>query len=228
MRNSIILSTLLLLLFTSCKQYYTASNFEEKTQDHQTIAILPLEMEFIGAQPRNFTPEIIAAIEENESLLFQASFFNKILNSTRRGKKELRVDVQHYSTTRTLLENNNISIRDSWFEDPSKLAEILGVDAVVKGRIQKTRYFTDGESYGIEAGKVILDILTDSNIFSDINVRDKDVETNYALIEKDNGAVLWSIDYRQQADWTTSSEQIVNTINHRSARRFPYRVKRSR
>lgn len=228
MRISIVLPALFLLLFTSCKQYYTASDFEEKTQSHQTIAILPLEMEFSGVQPRNFTPEIISAIEENESLLFQASFFNKILESTRRGKKQLKVDVQHFSKTRTLLEENNITVRDSWFKDPSKLAEILGVDAVVKGRIQKTRYFSDMESYGIETGKVILDILTDRSILSDVGTPNKNVNASYSLIEKDKGAVLWSIDFKQQADWNTSSEEIVNRINHRSARKFPYRVKKSR
>ena len=226
MRISIVLPALFLLLFTSCKRYYTASDFEEKTQDHQTIAILPFEMEFLGVQPKNFTPEIVDAIEENESLLFQTSFFNKVLESTRRGRKQLSIDIQHYSKTLTLLEKNGISIRESWFEDPSKLAEILEVDAVVKGRIQKMRYFTDAESYGIETGRVILDILTDSNIFSDTGLTDKEVTTSYSLIDKDNGAVLWSIDFKQQADWNTSSEQIVDMINRRSARRFPYRVKR--
>lgn len=228
MRVSIVLPFLFLLSFTSCKKYYTASDFEEKTEDHQTIAILPLQMEFSGVQPENLTPEIIKAIEENESLLFQASFFNKILESTRRGKKELRVDVQHYSKTLNLLEKNDVTIRDSWFEDPSKLAEILGVDAVVKGKIRKTRYMSDMESYGIEVGTQVLDIITESTIFSGLGTRNKDVKTNYALIEKDNGAVLWSIDYTQQADWSTSSEDLIDMINHRSARRFPYRVKRSR
>lgn len=226
MRISIVLPTLFLLLFTSCKRYYTASDFEEKTQNHQTIAILPIEMQFSGVQPRNFTPEIITDIEESESLLFQMSFFNKILESTRRGKKQLKVDIQHYSKTQALLKENGISIRESWFKDPSKLAEILEVDAVVTGRIEKMRYFSDMESFGIETGKVILDILTDRTIFSDVNTPDKNIMANYSLVEKNNGAVLWSIDFRQEADWSITSEEIVNRINHRSARKFPYRVKR--
>lgn len=223
MRISILLPLFFILIFASCKNYYTASNFDEITQDHQTIAVLPLKMEFTGVQPRNFTPEVIEAIEESESLLFQESFFYKILESTRRGKRQLTVNVQHYAKTQKILEDNGISVRDSWFEDPAELAEILGVDAVVKGRIQKTRYFSDIESYGIEVGQEILNVLTDGNIFSGVNPPNKNVQASYSLIEKKDGAVLWSIDFNQQADWTVSAEQIVNSINHRSARRFPYR-----
>lgn len=228
MKATTYVALLVLLLTTGCKRYYTTNNFDEKTIDHQTIAVLPFQMEFSGIQPKEYTPEIIEMIEENESLLFQASFFDEILQSTRNGRKPIRVDVQHYSKTLSLLEDNNIGIRDSWFEDPSKLAELLGVDAVVKARIQKTRYMSDAASYGIEVGTQILDVLTEGSILTGISPRNKDVKTSYSLVDKNQGTVLWSIDFDYQADWRSRSEDIVAAINFRSAKRFPYRTKRSR
>lgn len=226
MKATTCLSLLFLLLFTGCKRYYTVQDFEEKTFDHRTIAVLPFQMEFTGVRPQDLTLDDIAIIEENESLTFQASFFNKILQSTRNGKKQLRVDIQHYSKTLSLLKENEIGIRDSWFEDPSKLAEILGVDAVVKARIEKTRYMSDLASYGVQVGSQILTVLTEGRVIPGISSRNKAVKTDFSLVDKNNGTVLWSIDFDYRADWRTRSEDLISAINHRSSRKFPYRVKR--
>lgn len=224
MKAPTILTLFLLVFLTSCKKYYTTADFEEKTIDHQTIAVLPFQMSFSGIRPKELTPEDIKVIEEAESKIFQASFYDAILASTRRGKKQLRVDVQHFSKTLSLLENNGITIRDSWFEDPSKLAELLGVDAVVKSRIDKTRYMSDLASYGIEVGTQVINVLSRGRIIPGVSRRNKDVKTNYSLVDKNTGNTLWSIGFDYNADWRSRPEDMVDAINHRSAKKFPYRV----
>jgi len=61
----------ILFLFSCSNKYYTASNFEEKTQKHKVVAILPAEVTFSGKQPKNLSPEDIAKAEERESIDFQ-------------------------------------------------------------------------------------------------------------------------------------------------------------
>ncbi len=225
MRTLICLPVFFLLLFTSCKRYYTVADFEEKTIDHQTIAVLPFEMVYTGVPPKELTEEDIQQIEISESKAFQASFFNAILASTRQGRNQLRVDFQHFSKTLNLLKENGIDIRDSWEKDPGELATILGVDAVVKAQIEKRRYMSDLASYGIEAGTEIIGVITNNRLLPIINNRNKTVRTNYTLVNQEDGNVLWSIDYDFDADWRLTSEDLIESINAKSARRFPYRIK---
>ena len=149
---------LLLILFTSCAghKYYTSSSFEQQTAKHKMIAVLPAEMIFTGTQPKNLSPEDIAAIEERESIAFQNSLYNSILRHANTKKYYTSVNVQDIGTTQKLLEENGISIRDSWKEDDKKLTKILGVDAVVRMRIQKKRYMSDLASMGVDMGKQVL------------------------------------------------------------------------
>lgn len=224
MKTRIIFFLSLMFLMTSCKRYYTVSGFEDITYNHKTVAVLPFEILTTGHVPRDLTDEMIDQIEENESKAFQVSFFNRLLRSTRRGKKPLRISLQHYSKTIETLASNEIDIRKSWSEDPEKLAKLLGVDAVVRGRIEKHQYFSDGLSAGIEVGSIILDILTRGDGVGVGGVNNKNVKTDYALVNADDGTVLWSITYDHQADWTQQPDQMVDNINARSSRHFPYRL----
>ena len=224
MKTLICIPLFFLLLTTGCKQYYTVADFEEKTQSHQTIAVLPFEMVYTGTPPKDLSEDEIQRIEIAESKAFQASFFNAILASTRRGKDELRVDLQHYSKTLNLLEQGGVDIKDSWQKDPAELAKLLGVDAVVKARIEKRRYMSDMASYGIEAGTQIIGALTKNRVLPYVSSRNKKVKTGFSLVNQTDGNALWSISYDCDADWRSTSEEIIENINARSAKKFPYRV----
>src|SRR5438270_9724301 len=115
----------------STNRYYTTSVFEQQAAGHKIIAVLPAEMVFTGTQPKNVTPEAIAQIEENESQVFQNALYNGILRYAESRKYTTTVAVQDISTTRHILETNQISVRNSWNQDDKKLATLLGVDAVV-------------------------------------------------------------------------------------------------
>lgn len=224
MKTLICIPLFFLLLTSGCKQYYTVADFEEKTQSHQTVAVLPFEMIYTGMIPNDLTEEDIQRIEILESKAFQSSFFNAILASTRRGRDQLRVDLQHYSKTIDLLEKNGVGVKDSWQKDPAELAKILGVDAVVKAQIEKRRYMSDVASYGIEAGTQIISAISRNRVLPYVNSRNKKVKTVFALVNQEDGNALWSISYDCDANWRSTNEDIIESINARSARRFPYRM----
>ena len=223
------LSLLAILMLIACgPPYYTSNNFDAITADHQIIAVLPFEMIYNGKLPKDLSEEDLLKIEEVESLAFQQSFYNEILRSTQSGKKPIRVDVQDTKKTIKILEENGISIQQSWYERCENLAELLGVDAVVGARITKTRFMSDLASMGIDLTNDILYILAELNSWRWLPQGDptnKEVTATYSLLDKERGDVLWSFSFGEAADWSRNSNDIIDDINRKGARTFPYRIK---
>lgn len=224
---AVISCTVLMIMLTGCKSYFVAVDFDTRTANHKTIAILPFEMIFTGVKPEKLTQADLDTIAVSESKAFMISFYNEILRSTRGGKKPIRVDVQHFDKTLSILQANNMDIRSSWKEDPGQLAKLLGVDAVVKARIEKHRLMSDLASYGIDLGMHILGVLSNYSIWfwlpSDL-AKSKEIKSSYSLVDT-AGSTLWSIAFDADADWSQPSNQIIDDINRRSAKNFPYRSK---
>ena len=215
------------IFILGCKPYYLATGFDSKTVDHKTVAILPFEIIFTGKIPEELSPEEIVSIEEAEAMAFQMSFFQEVLNSTRGGKKQIRVDLQHYYKTNEILVGEDIRIHDSWQRSPEDLAGILGVDAVIRARIVKTRFMSDLTSFGIDVGLSIVNAISNYSFspFLPGMVKSKEIDTEYSLFDKSDGTTLWSITFGADADWRSPANEIIDDINRRAAKKFPYRIK---
>lgn len=225
--NAVLKPILLLLValsMMSCsKSFYVVDHFEETTQNHESIAILPVEMIYLGKKPKSLSAEEIKQIEIEESKIFQASIFHEILGSTKRGKKPLRVEVQAYQTTLAMLEDKGISIHESWSMDPQDLMSILEVDAVLKGRVEKTRYMSDLTSYGIETGgRILSDVLPGGYSYTPVAIS-KAVDVSYSLVDTNGRHTLWSMDRSMNSTYRRNSQDMIDILNHRVAKKFPYR-----
>jgi hypothetical protein len=218
-----------ILVLASCSshKYYTSSRFEQQTAHHRLIAVLPTEMIFTGTQPKNLSPEDIAKIEETESRGFQHSLYNSILRYANSKKYYTSINVQDIGTTQKLLEENGISIRDSWKEDDKKLAALLGVDAVVRMRIQKKRYMSDMASMGIDMGR---QILYQTGAITKIPLpyvsnKTNDIQASCNVVS--NNQTLWNDNYRRGADYNSPSEEVINEITDNFGKHFPYKKRNS-
>lgn len=218
-------------VFAACKSYYVSSSFDAKTSSHRVVAVLPVQMVFTGRQPKDITAEQIAEIEEAESRAFQISLHNEILASTRGGRKPFRVDFQSFTKTNAILEENGITIRESWDMMPEELAAKLGVDAVVRSSVEKERYMSDLASYGIEVAVEIVHILTEGAVWGILPgtgriQKTHDIRANCQLNNGADGVVLWSDAYYASTDWSLPTEHIINGINQRFGKHFPYRLRK--
>lgn len=228
-RNStlFILTAFSLIVFSSCAhKYYTSSAFEQQSVKHRMIAILPAEMIFTGTQPKNLTPEDIKKIEETESRTFQNSLYNGILRYANTKKYYTTVTVQDISTTQKLLEDNGITVRDSWKEDDKKLAQMLGVDAVVRMRIQKKRYMSDLASLGIGVGTQILSHIGNANGFPVPYVPNKTNDIFASCNVVSNNQTLWNDNYERSSNYNRPSEEVIDDIAENFGKHFPYRKRR--
>ncbi len=107
---------------------------------------------------------------------------------------------------------------------PEELAQLLGVDAVVRGRIEKTQYFSDLASFGIEAGLRVIDIFTGYNPVPYALTNSKEIYASYNLVSNTGQEVLWSVACDIDGNWRTQSNEVIDNVNRRSARKFPYRL----
>jgi hypothetical protein len=224
---SLALTAFAVLLFTSCAhKNYTSSAFEQQSSKHRIIAILPAEMIFTGTQPKNLSPEDIAKIEEQESRAFQNALYNGILRHAETKKYTTYVSVQDISTTIGLLEKNNISIRDSWREDDKKLASLLGVDAVVRMRINKKRYMSDLASMGIGVGRDIINTINSAGKIPVPYISNKTNDIYASCNIVSNNQTLWNDNYQGGTDYNRPSEYVIDNITDNFGKHFPYKRRR--
>jgi len=228
MKKSIPLFICLFVFFSiSCShKYYTTSFFDQQTANHKIVAVLPAEMIFTGKQPENLTPEDIAKIEESESKDFQYSLYNSILRYANSKKYFTRINLQDITMTQKILEEHSLSCRDAWKKDDKELASLLGVDAVVRMRIQKQRYMSDAASYGISLGRqIIYNTGFGSKIpLPSVPNKTNDIYASCNIIS--NNLTLWNDNYKGASDWNTPSNVVVENITDNFGRHFPYKRRR--
>jgi hypothetical protein len=217
---------LAVIVLSACsRKHYPVSYFDQQTAHHKLIAVLPAEMIFTGVQPKELTSEDIAKIEENESRIFQSYLVNSILRHANTKRYYTAVGVQDISTTQKLLEDNGISVRDSWKEDDRKLAKILGVDAVVRMRIQKKRYMSDLASLGVSYGQQVLyQIGNVGKYVPYVPNKTNDIYASCNLVS--DNQTLWNDDYRGTSNYNVSSERVIDNITDNFGQHFPYRKRR--
>jgi hypothetical protein len=215
-----------IILTSSCShKNYTTSYFDQQTANHRIIAVLPAEMIFTGTQPKDVSAEEIEKIEETESRMFQNYLFSSILRYANSNRYYTAVGLQDISTTQKLLEENNISIRDSWRQDDKKLAQLLGVDAVVRMRIQKKRYMSDLASFGVGYGTQVLNQIGNVGKYIPyVPNKTNDIYASCNVVS--NNQTLWNDDYRGSSNYNVSSEKVIDNITDNFGRHFPYRKRR--
>jgi hypothetical protein len=225
--------TFIVLAFvtTSCHKYYTNSNFDNATANHKTVAVLPANVILTGNKPKKMTADDIAKQEAAESLSFQQSLYNNILRHANSKKYETNIQVQPIEKTSEILKNSNISFRDVASTSDETLCKLLGVDAIVRLKVQKTRYMSGLVSFGAD---VLNDIL-----FGNVGVfipgtmtprPNAPTKTNDVLADctvQSNGVVLWNDNYSQQADWQRPANEIVENVTNSFGKHFPYRKKKA-
>ena len=222
------IATFILFLFSCSNKYYTAGNFSEKTEDHKVVAILPAEITLSGKLPKNLSPEDIAKAEETESVNFQYALMNSILRHANTRKYVTTVNFQDINTTQKILDENNISVRDSWKKDDNELAKLLGVDAVIRMSIRKQRYMSDEASYGVGVAK---SVIFRTGIGSKVPVPNS-VGKTYDIYATCNllsdNQTLWNDNYKRSTDYDTQPNVIVEWITDWFGENFPYKKKRKK
>lgn len=229
MKNPEILLPILLLSVACTAVDYQSPTFVDQTRGHRSVAVLPFEMVFTGKAPAGLGAAQIRSIEEAESLAFQTSLYFRLLNHA--GKGRIGIDVQQVEETNRLLAAHRIGIRDSWAMSPQDLATVLGVDAVVRTRVEKTRYLSDLASYGLDVGAHVVHEVVHEATGGDVHlpipygmIRTHDIFADGLLLSGRDGDLLWRVAVHREADWTRPANDVIEGLTRKLARKFPYRT----
>jgi hypothetical protein len=226
-KNLLFLTIAIVFISSSCsRKYYTSTFFEQQTANHRLIAVLPAEMVFTGKQPKELSDSAINEIEEAESTAFETALYSNILQYANYGRYYMYVGVQDVNTTLNTLKENNISIRDSWKMDGKKLADLLGVDAVVRMQITKKRFMSDYASYGVDIAR---NVLNGTPLRNKLPVpyslgKTEDIYAYCSVVSND--ITLWNNHYKGSANWNNPSNEIIENITDNFGRNFPYKRRR--
>jgi hypothetical protein len=206
---------------------YESPQFAERARHHQIIAVLPFEMVLAGDPPGKLTAQQIAQIEEAESVAFQKAYSYRLLHQASVHRKHpIRIEIQSVETTNQLLASAGIGIRESWGMSAKSLAKVLRVDAVISTSVQKTRYLSDGESFGVDLGLSVVNEVTEGRLAPILPwgiVTTQDIWANCELLDSLDGAVLWQTAFSQATDWRLSANEVIAGFTQELAKKFPYR-----
>ena len=220
-------------LAAACSKEYTLPAYYKLGPKHKVIAIVPPEVKYTGRVPKDVTTAQVEKIEDAESLAFQKDIYDELIRLSGPGKKDIKIDMQALNKTNQILEAQGISLHDSWKKSPEELCKLLGVDAIVRGNLEKERFMSDLASYGIDVAEDILDILMNKIPVALPNPTQggTDLSRTYhvkgaaQLIDGNEGLTLWGMDRQFDANWDQPVNESVKYLARMFAKRFPYRDK---
>lgn len=224
------LGFVLAVLLVSCAKDYTTPLFSSKTVGHKKVAILPYEMIYTGRAVENLTPGDQAKIQEAESYAFQRSLHNYLLNQSGAGKKDIKIEFLTPERTNRILQDSGVNPVFAYRETPEKLARLLGVQSVVYSKVEKQRFLTDLESFGLEIAGDILDKL---KLPGDLKLptgadpafhnKTFEIRTDCQLLNGEDAALLWKVHFDFETDWNYPANEAIKDVTRVCAKRFPYR-----
>ncbi len=168
MKHFIKLFIPILILLASCSSnvYQDEAFFSKPGPGGRTLAVLPAEVVFTGNLPKNWSPDRISKMEIEQSRKIQESVYDDLLfhATSKKVRNKWGVKLMDFRVINNKLEENGISIQDSWKVSSAELANILGADMLVRIRANNKRIMSEAAAAGINVGVSVLhDVLSSSS-----------------------------------------------------------------
>lgn len=203
--------TLLLFFFlglagaSAQKDIYLSNHFQELSNDHKVLAIIPFFTHLDLEQAVSNREQ--DRLEEKEGYAVQdalETYFGR-----GRKRKKFSVSFQNSEDTNALLLQNDISYSTIDRYTIKELAGILGVDGIISGNLDVNVLLSDG----VPAEFSFLDyILGDAN-YGRIGIKISDGNT---------GKLLWKYEQEITRKSGKNTDELIDKMMKKAARKFPY------
>ncbi len=213
MKSKLLFALLCCIVFISCgPQIYTSSNFSSALSKHKSVAILPADvsMQLRPNQAKNTTAAQMEEAQMKTGYDIQEKMYGWFL---RRGDKfNYTVSFQDVIKTNAKLKEAGITYSDLKNTDRTKLAALLGVDAVMQDKLNMEKPMSEGAALavGILAGAWG----STNNVQTTINIHDGT-----------SGDLLWKYDYQAAGSVGSSTARLVDALMRNATKKFPYSAK---
>ncbi len=207
----LIILTLSFLSVSAQKNIYESEKFDELSQDHNNLAIIPfltnLELK------DEISSEELKDLEEKEGYAVQdalETYFSK-----RKKKKKFSVEFQNIKNTNAILKQNGISYDNIDVYSVKELAQILEVDGIISGTLDLNVLL----SKGVPTEFSLLDYINGDANYGRIGVKISDGIT---------GKLLWKYEKQINKKSGKNTTDLIDLMMKLASRKFPYDRERPR
>jgi hypothetical protein len=190
-------------------QIYKSADFSNALTKHKTVAILPAEVS-IQLRPneaKNTTPQQMEDMRMKTAYDVQEKMQGWFL---RRGEKyHYTVTFQDVIRTNAKLKEAGIAYSDLKTTDRAKLAQVLGVDAVMQDRLSMEKPMSEGAAVAV--GLLVGAWGNTNKVNTTINIHDGA-----------SGNLLWKYDYEAAGSIGSSTTKLVDALMRNATKKFPY------
>jgi len=210
MKKAAVLAVAAALSLGACATVYRAPRLNELRRTHRVVALIPFDVSISSARlPKGMTLEMLREMEKDEGYNTQALFYARFLQKS----ADFSVAIQDVDKTNALLAQSGVAFEDLRTVTREDLARMLGVDAVISGKIQREKPMS-------EAAAVALGVLI--GFWGPTNK----VNVDLTIHDGATGELFWKYSHQLQGSVGSSSEQLVKAFSRKIARNFPYLVVR--
>ncbi len=186
------------------KDIYESKHFDELTQDHEVLAIIPFFVNLELEQDKDRSE--LDNLASREGYAVQDAL--EIYFSRRKKRKKFNADFQNTEDTNALLAKNKIDYDNIDVYTIKELSEILGVDGIISGNLDLT-------------------ILLSKGVPTDFNFLDYFTQTNYGRIgikisDGATGKLLWKYEKTITKKTGKDTEDLIDKMMRKASRSFPY------
>lgn len=207
MKNTILLSIFLMgnLILQAQKNIYESDAFDELSQKHEVLAILPFITHLDLKE--NLTKEALKAMEKKEGLAVQNALESYF--SQRKKKKKFSVDFQNTKNTNAILAQNNITFENMDIYTTKQLSELLQVDGIISGNLDLNVLLSDG----VPTKFSIIDYFLGEANYGRIGIK---------ISDGDKGKLLWKYEKEINKKSGKNTTDMIDRMMKLAARKFPY------
>lgn len=211
--QKVILYFFLLGTLTSSaqKNIYENANFDELSDDHRVLAILPFLTNLDLKNKAN--EDDLKSLEEKEGYAVQdalETYFSK-----RKKKKKFPVNFQNIKDTKAILAQNDIDYRNIDVFTTKQLSEILGVDGIISGTLDLNVLLSKGVSTDFS----ITDYFSGNADYGRIGVK---------ISDGDTGKLLWKYEKEINKKTGKNTTDLIDRMMKLAIRKFPYERERKK
>jgi hypothetical protein len=177
----------------------------------QTMAIVPFSINIIARHlPQNVNAKMLKQYEQEYAYEFQQDIYDYFIKQS-----DSMISIQSAERTRNLLSKAGIEYRDIALYNKNELAQALGVDCVMVGKMMVTKLTS--------TGRIVAKAFMWGSISLLSEARNK-YQISLDICEKENGLVLWSFKSEGMAGDARKEEKFSALIGYHLYEAFPYKT----
>jgi len=196
---------------TAQKDIFESNRFDELSEDHQMLAIVPFITQLDLEQ--NISKEERKELAEKEGYAVQDAL--ETYFSRRKKRKKFNVDFQNVEETNALLSKNGITYNNIDIYTVKDLSKILGVDGIISGSLDLNVLLSKGVSTDFS----LLDYFRGKTNYGRIGIKISDGAT---------GKLLWKYEKIITKKTGKNTDELIDKMMKAASRKFPYDKEKKR